>query len=139
MGSSTRIYYDKPADNWNEALPIGNGRLGAMVFGRTAKEIIQMNEDSIWLGGYRDRNNPEAFKNLPVVRKLLLEGNISKAERLLKRAFSGVPYSMQPYQPLGKLTLSYMGDCNMESTTEYFRELDLESAVATTSFTMDGT
>ncbi|MBP3195913.1 MAG: glycoside hydrolase N-terminal domain-containing protein, partial [Butyrivibrio sp.] len=72
MGNNRkRIYYDKPASEWVEALPIGNGRLGAMVFGRISEELIQMNEDSIWLGGYEDRNNKKALENLPKLRKLL--------------------------------------------------------------------
>ena len=131
MGN-TKLYYEQPAENWNEALPIGNGRLGAMIFGRVEKELIQMNEDSIWLGGYKNRNNPDALKNLPKVRKLLMDGDIKEGEKLLKRAFSGVPQSMQPYQTLGNLEISF--DYKNGDIKDYRRALDLEKAVATTEF-----
>ena len=131
MGS-TKLYYEHPAENWNEALPVGNGRLGAMIFGRVEKELIQMNEDSIWLGGYKNRNNPDALKNLPKVRKLLMDGNIKEGEKLLKRAFSGTPQSMQPYQTLGTLEISF--DYKNGEINDYRRALDLENAVATTEF-----
>ncbi len=137
MSKNTRLFYNNPAKDWNEALPIGNGRLGAMIFGRIPKEIIQMNEDSIWLGGYKNRNNKEALENLPIVRKLLMEGNIGKAEKILKRTFCGIPNSMQPYQTLGNLEISLTDDLDTGAMTNYCRELDLENAVAATSYTID--
>jgi alpha-L-fucosidase 2 len=68
LASETLIWYDKPASNWNEALPVGNGRLGGMVFGTVEQELIQFNEDTVWYGGPRDRNNPDALRNLPTPR-----------------------------------------------------------------------
>ena len=136
MGS-TRLFYEQPAQNWNEALPIGNGRLGAMIFGGVEKELIQMNEDSIWLGGYKNRNNPDALKNLPQVRKLLMEGKVAKGEKLLKRAFSGVPEGMQPYQTLGNLELCFEHDSG--EAVDYRRSLDINSAVAVTEYRVGNT
>lgn len=71
-----RLWYSKPAKEWNEALPVGNGRLGAMVFGGVSAERLQLNEDSLWYGGPRDRNNPDALPNLTELRKLILEGRL---------------------------------------------------------------
>src|SRR6266496_3728340 len=77
-----RLWYNQPAANWNEALPIGNGRLAAMVFGGTQSERIQLNEDTVWAGEKRDRNNPEGAHNLPEVRHLLFTGKPKEAEVL---------------------------------------------------------
>jgi len=80
-----KLFYEKSVGNewfWNEALPLGNGFLGAMVFGNTDTEIIQLNEDSIWYGEFRDRNNPDALKNLEKIRQLLKDGKIAEAEEL---------------------------------------------------------
>ena len=76
-----KLWYRQPAQDWNEALPIGNGRLGAMIFGKTDQERIQLNEDSIWYGGPMDRNNPDALTYLPEVRRLLVEGKLADAQR----------------------------------------------------------
>ena len=81
MDSEILIWYKKPAENFNEALPIGNGRIGGMVFGGKEKEIIKLNEDSIWSGGKRNRNNPNAFEGFQEVRTLLSSGKISEAEK----------------------------------------------------------
>jgi len=127
------LWYKRPAADWNEALPIGNGRLGGMVFGRTKQERIQLNEDSIWYGEPVDRNNPDALKNLPVIRGLLSEGRIQEAEELAAMAFSGVPESQRPYQTLGDLILR--SDAEADCSEGYSRELDLERAVVTVRFT----
>lgn len=130
------LWYKWPAADWNEALPIGNGRLGGMVFGRIKQECIQLNEDSIWYGEPVDRNNPDAFKNLPVIRRLLSEGRIKEAEKLAAMALSGVPESQRPYQTMGDLLISFNTD--EECAEEYTRELDMEKAVVTVSFTVAG-
>ena len=80
------LWYKAPAESWDEALPVGNGRLGAMVFGGTAAETLQLNEDSLWSGGRRNRNNKSAKKNLPLIRKLIAENRIPEAEELERRA-----------------------------------------------------
>jgi len=76
------LWYDRPAEVWEEALPIGNGRLGAMVYGRVPAEHLQLNEDSLWYGGPVDRINPDARRYLPEIRRLILAGEIKKAEQL---------------------------------------------------------
>ncbi len=131
-----KLCYKKPASCWNEALPIGNGRLGGMVYGQVKKEQIQLNEDSIWYGEPIDRNNPNALKNLPRIRQLLSEGKIKEAERLASMALSGVPESQRPYQTMGDLFLNFEVD---ESTVEdYTRELDIENAAVTVRFRSNG-
>ena len=76
------LWYETPAANWDEALPVGNGRLGGMIFGKPDDELIQLNEDSIWSGGFRKRNNPKAYPNLEKIRKLIRDGKPGEAERL---------------------------------------------------------
>lgn len=102
-----KLWFDHPAGKWEEALPIGNGRLGAMIFGGLERERIALNQDSIWYGGPIDRVNPDARKNLDNVRSLLLEGKIPQAEELLCLAFSGTPQGERPYQALGDLEIFY--------------------------------
>ena len=86
---SELLWYKAPAANWDEALPVGNGRIGGMIFGRTDDELIQMNEDSIWSGGFRCRNNPKAKENLGKIRKLIADGRITEAQKLCEDAFYG--------------------------------------------------
>lgn len=128
----SKLWYRQPAREWEEALPLGNGRLGAMVFGGVSDECLQMNEESMWYGGRADRNNPDARRMLPEIRKLIFDGEIKKAERLMKLALSGCPNSMHPYQTLGEISLQFEG---LEDYTDYYRELDLEKAVYYQSFT----
>ena len=90
-GAETKLYYKQPAKRWVEALPIGNGRLGGMIFGGVEAERIQMNEDSIWYGGPRKRDNPEALSHLAEVRRLLFEGKPQEAERLALMAMTSLP------------------------------------------------
>lgn len=106
MADNHLLWYLRPADTWEEALPIGAGRIGAMVFGHPEHETIQLNEDSIWNGGPMNRINSEARENLEQVRKLILENHISEAEELLQLAFAGTPHCMRSYQPLGWLRLN---------------------------------
>lgn len=91
MQTADILERNKPAGKWEEAFPIGNGRMGAMIFGQPGEEKLQLNEDSIWYGGPMDRINPDAKENLPKVRQLILEGKIPEAEELLRTAFSGNP------------------------------------------------
>lgn len=135
-GQKHRLWYKKPATSWNEALPIGNGRLGGMVYGKVENEHIQLNEDSIWYGDPIDRNNPDALKNLPVIRRLLSEGRIKEAERLASMALSGIPESQRPYQTMGDLFLRF--DVDESGTQNYMRVLDLENAAVTVSFMSAG-
>ena len=127
----SKLWYRQPAKEWEEALPLGNGRLGAMVFGGVSDERLQMNEESMWYGGRVDRNNPDAKKMLPQIRELILNGEIRRAERLMKLALSGCPDSMHPYQTLGDVFLQFEG---VDNYTDYHRELDLDNAVCRQSF-----
>ena len=131
-----KIEFDTPAANWNEALPVGNGKLGGMVFGNPYIERIQLNEDSVWFGGKQDRLNPSALEKLPEIRKLIFEGRISEAEELCSFALSGTPEEMRHYECLGNLYIEFMG--KETEYSDYERSLDISNAVATTSFTMNG-
>jgi alpha-L-fucosidase 2 len=129
------LWYKQPAANWDEALPVGNGRLGAMVFGNPVNECIQINEESIWAGSKINNNNPEAFNNLKALQKAIFEGNIIKAEKLASDFFVGTPPRIRSYQPLGDLLIKYnwQGDIS-----NYRRSLDIQSGIAATSFEVDG-
>lgn len=130
------LWYDEPAKQWSKALPIGNGRMGAMVFGGIRNEWLMLNQDSIWYGGPMDRINPDAKAHLGEVRELILSGRIPEAEQLLRYTFSGTPQSERPYQPLGNAELSFHG---MEGEVSgYRRELDLESGMVVEEFVLDG-
>lgn len=126
-GGSQRLWYSQPAGEWNEALPIGNGRLGAMIFGGTAEEKLQLNEDSVWYGGPRDRNNEDALSHLPEIRKLIMKGRLREAEELAAMSMAGLPEAQRHYLPLGELLLSFGG--HGQSAEDYRRELDLEQGV----------
>lgn len=129
------LLYEQPAKEWEEALTLGNGRMGAMVYGGAVNEHIQLNEESIWYGGRMDRDNPDTLKNLPKIRKLLLDGEIKKAERLMRLTMSGCPESAHPYQTLGDLYLDFAPEGKIEG---YTRKLDLERAVAAVSYSCAG-
>ena len=121
-----RLYYRNPAKRWEEALPLGNGRIGAMAHGGVGCEYFQLNEDSCWFGGFRDRNNPDAKKALPIIREYLKNGQIAKAEELMLASLSGVPKSEYPYQTLGDLRI-YMK--HAWTGEDYKRELDIANAL----------
>jgi len=123
--------------NWNKALPIGNGRLGAMIYGNNTSEHFQINEDSVWFGGPRNRNNKDAQAHLEEVRSLILSGNIRKAEELCKYALTGTPQSEHTYQTLGDVYFDFCG-C-LTKGINFRRTLDLETAVHTTVTTEEST
>ncbi|MDE7211174.1 MAG: glycoside hydrolase family 95 protein [Lachnospiraceae bacterium] len=133
---STKLWYTAPTWDWNEALPIGNGRLGAMIFGGVGEEHLQVNEDSVWYGGPMDRNNPDALKNLPKIREYILNGQIPEAEELMVNALSGTPQGQRPYQTLGDIHLYFSGIDG--EVTDYRRELELADAVHTVTFKVNG-
>ena len=132
-GRKGRLWYEQPAVEWEEALPVGNGRLGAMVYGGTDTEQLQVNEESIWYGGRTERINPDFREKLPEIRRLLDEGKIAEAERLMDKAMTGCPDSMHPYQTLGEIKFTFYG-IEKEKVTDYRRTLDLDNAVAVTEF-----
>ena len=105
MKKSCELWYKTWAEDWNEALPVGNGRIGGMVFGNPYYDRVCLNEDSIWSGGYRKRNNASALKNLQKVRDLLFEEKVSKAEEIVNEAFCGTPINQRHYMPMGDLII----------------------------------
>src|SRR6478609_5622074 len=127
--SNLKLRYNTPAASWNEALPIGNGRLGAMIFGNVRDEVIQLNESTLWSGGPANANpNPMAIQSLPEIRKALFAGNYAKAEELVKNMQGP---STASFEPLGDLRIRQ----DLSGTPEeYYRDLDLANAIATTRF-----
>ena len=131
---ASTLWYGQPAQTWEQALPVGNGRLGAMVFGRTDIEMLALNEDSVWYGGPRDRNNPDAAAHIGEIRRLLGEGWPDRAAALARMAMTSVPPHCRSYQPLCDLRL-YLGHTN---PTEYVRRLDIAGGVADTAYACGG-
>lgn len=129
-----KLWYDKPAKVWNEALPLGNGRLGAMVYGNPAQEKIQLNEETFWSGGPSRNDNPNALKALPQVRKLIFEGKYHEAEKMVNENMLTQLHG-STYQVIGNLNLVFDGH---DQYTEYYRELDLDRALFTSTYTVEG-
>jgi alpha-L-fucosidase 2 len=131
--SKLKLWYRQPAEEWVEALAIGNGRLGGMVFGGTQSERIQLNEDSLWTGHPVERDNPEAAKYLDKARQLLFEGKYVEGQKLVQEKIMGLRLDggTHTYQTLGDLELSFEGH---EEASHYRRELDLDTAVASVSY-----
>ena len=125
------LWYSQPAQKWTEALPIGNGYMGAMVFGGTASERIQFNEDTLWRGKPHDYVRAGALEALPEIRRLVFEGKADEAGKLAREKAISDPVRQLPYQPFGDLRLTFPGH---ENVTEYRRELDLDSAIATVQY-----
>lgn len=125
------LWYNDPAADFNSALPVGNGRIGGMIYGRPEKELIELNEDSVWSGGKRNRLNPDALEGLKEVRQLLSEEKIPEAEKLAFSKLQGVTPNSRHYMPLGNLYI----DMKLHGAArEYKRGLDLENALAFTEF-----
>ena len=125
------LWYERPAAQWVEALPVGNGRLGAMVFGGIEQERLQLNEDTLWAGGPYDPANPAAKTALPEIRRLLDAGEHKAAQELVQEKFMARPMKQMPYQVLGDLIFTTSGS---ETARSYRRELDLDTAIARTEF-----
>jgi len=132
--NDTCLWYAQPAKVWNDALPIGNGRLGAMVFGGIADERVQFNEDTLWTGRPHDYVRAGAREQLPEIRRLLAEGKGKDAALLAREKFLSDPVRQKAYQPFGDLRLHFTGH---ENAVDYRRELDLDSAIASTSYRVD--
>jgi len=130
-----KLIYSKEATIWDEALPLGNGFLGAMVFGSVMREKLSLNEDSLWSGARKNRHNPDAKTYLPQIRKLLFEGKIQEAEKLTHQAlFSPNPHPAH-YEPLGDLCLDFPH--HGKAIKNYERSLDLETAIVTISYQVE--
>ena len=134
-GGKYMLWYDQPARVWNEALPLGNGRLGAMVFGSPAMEKIQLNEETFWSGGPSRNDNPEALQALPEVRQLIFDGKFSEAEKLINQKMM-TPRHGSMYQTVGNINLHFPGH---EQFSNYYRELDIEKALFSTHYEVNGT
>lgn len=131
------IWFSHPAESWNDALPVGNGRLGAMIFGGIEKERIELNESSVWTGESRWDANPEALKSLPEVRKLLFGGKYKEAEALAQKNILGRKPSdpVATYQALGDIYLDFG---QVRNISNYRRDLNIENATASVSYTSNG-
>ena len=142
-----KLWYNAPAgDTWERALPLGNGRLAAMVYGNPDKEILQLNESTVWSGGPNRNDNPNALAALPEVRRLIFSGDVVAASDLAAKTIQSQRINGMDYQPVGNLEISFPQVGAFMATTpgqppvpgQYYRDLDLEKAVATTTFTSGG-
>jgi alpha-L-fucosidase 2 len=131
QGGTLKMWYNKPASVWNEALPVGNGRLAGMIFGGPTNEKIQLNEGTFWSGGPSRNDNPNALGALPTIRQLIFNGAYSSAESMINQNVTARQLHGSMYQPIGNLNLSFQ---DHSSYTDYYRELDLEKAVFTTTY-----
>ena len=131
------LWYETPAKDWNEALPVGNGRLGAMVYGDYAGETIQLNEESLW-GGTRTEADADAAAHLPEIQRLLLDGEIEKASELSEKYLVSDPLEIRSYQTFGSLHIDYFRKVTSGQVSDYRRELDLETGIAFVSYKIDG-
>lgn len=126
------LWYERPAGAWVEALPVGNGRLGAMCFGRVAQERIQLNEDTLFAGGPYDPNNPRSLEALPAIRALVDQGKFREAADMIASSMIAKPAGQMPYGAAGDLLLDFLG---ISGAGNYQRTLELDTAIATTRFT----
>lgn len=129
-----KLWYDTPATIWEEALPLGNSRLGAMVYGKPAEEEIQLNEETIWGGSPHRNDNPKAAGALAEIQEMIFRKEYGEADKRINETFFGGPHGM-PFQTAGSLMLHFDGHNNY---TNFYRELDLKRAVAATRYTVDG-
>ncbi len=129
------LWYDRPASTWTEALPIGNSRIGAMIYGTPATERMQLNEETIWAGRPNNNANPEALEYLPKVRRLVWQGKYKEAQDLATKHVQANTNSGMPYQPFGDLYISFPGQGEYSG---YYRELSLDSARSVTRYTVNG-
>jgi len=133
--SEPLLWYNRPAGQWVEALPVGNGRLGAMVFGRIEDERIQLNEDTVWAGSPQERDIKGAYEHLPKIRQMLFEGKYVEAENMIEDKIMGERIYPKGYQTLGDL---WIDSDPPQSPRDYRRELDLETGIARTEWTERG-
>ena len=130
-----KLWYRQAAQQWVQALPVGNGRLAAMVFGDIRKEHIQLNEDTIWSGDKHDRSNPEAAKAVPEIRRLLTEGHPAQAQAMADKTLISIPKALPVYQTMGDLWLDF-GE--VPESSNYRRELDLDTGIASVQYAAGG-
>lgn len=149
-----RLWYESPASDWNSALPLGNGFMGAMCFGGNIVDRFQLNADSLWHGGFRERTNPDAKRNIPEIRRLIAEGKISEAEKLANLTMAAAPDYQCHYEPLcdlylipesgEKVSIFGLRDCwseqiyNMLPCKNYVRQLDIDSGIHSVTYEVNG-
>ncbi|MCF1713703.1 glycoside hydrolase N-terminal domain-containing protein [Flavihumibacter sp. RY-1] len=137
-GTGLRLWYKKPARDWNEALPVGNGRMGAMVFGDAVRERIQLNEESLWAGS-KVEADADGAEWLPNIRKKLLEGDIRSAMELSEKGLKSDPLRIRSYQPVGDIYIDFFKNTrSLPELSEYRRELDLGTGIARTEYSYAG-
>ena len=134
LNPSLMLWYNKPAEKWTEALPIGNGRLGAMVYGGIKKEIIQFNEETLWTGQPHNYTNEAGYQVLEQIRQLLFDGNQIEAQKLGQKHFMSQPIGQLSYQPFGNIVLDFPEHKNVEN---FNRKLDLKEAITSVSYTVE--
>ncbi|OCL13667.1 hypothetical protein AOQ84DRAFT_224642 [Glonium stellatum] len=132
MVDPLRLWYKEPASKWPNALPIGNRKLGAMLYGEVQNERWQLNEDSVWYGCAMDRNPKDALKYLPRLRQPLEDGLLKEAEDLVGKAFMGMPEAQRHYEPLGQVNLNFL--YFKVETSNYKRYLDSYQALSGVSY-----
>lgn len=137
--ADSKLWYDRPAEIWTEALPVGNGRLGAMIYGRPSSETIQVNEETVWSGGPTNRLNQNASQAVTGVRELLLNEQIPEAEKLADLGLVSTPQSQRFYQTLGNIEIYFDGDLDAYANGSYQRWLDLDTAIAGVQFQVNDT
>jgi len=125
------LWYNQPGEKWLEGMPVGNGYMGAMIFGGIEYERIALNESSFWSGRPHDYSNPEAFKYFPLIRDLVFAEKYQEAEKMADEHFFGVPINQQAYQPIGDLLLDFKG---IENVGNYYRELDMETGISKVTY-----
>src|SRR6185436_8262300 len=129
-----KLWYKQPTGKtWENALPIGNGRLGAMIYGNPDKEIIQLNEHTVWSGSPNRNDNPLSLDSLAIIRQLIFDGKQKDAERIANRVIITKKSHGQKFEPVGSLQLAFDGHDNFSN---YYRELDIERAITKTSYTV---
>ncbi|MGN1263376.1 MAG: glycoside hydrolase N-terminal domain-containing protein, partial [Prevotella sp.] len=129
-----KLWYSRPATSWTEALPVGNSHMGAMVFGGTARETLQLNEETFWAGGPYSNNSAKALEALPEVRRLIFENKGKEAEKLINETFM-TPQNGMRFLTLGNVFINFDGH---NKTTAYHRELNIGNAIATTTYKSNG-
>ena len=153
----SRLWYRQAAACWNEALPIGNGYMGAMIFGGTGADRISLNEESVWYGGFVNRVNPQARENMPVLKKLIRDNRLQEAQELAEMVFPGTPDGERHYEPLADLIIQqrtgetmaglhgmrWLGNKDMSKleipVTDYIRQLDLQTGIHKVEYEYQGT
>jgi len=130
-----KLSYKQPATEWTEALPVGNGSLGAMIYGGVAQEHIQFNEETLWAGKPHDYAHKGASRYLDEIRQLLADGKQMEAQKLAQNEFMSVPLQQVPYQPFGDIYIDFK---NHDNYTNYKRELNLNNAIGLVSYTVEG-